>query len=186
MNPHIHIYANNADLPATIRYQVHSFMRIEWYDLDDYDMDSGVEDDVLHPSYVALTNGTTLFSFATVIWKMLELNGEQYICYGLANVITFPHFRKRGFGGQVVEAATKIIRESDADIALLWAEQQNIGFYGRSGWEAMPGLVTLVGDPQHLKVYADEPALMQFLSAKGQVARTAFEHSRVYVGEWTW
>ncbi|MEO8608220.1 MAG: GNAT family N-acetyltransferase [Chloroflexota bacterium] len=186
MNPQMHIYASNADLPAAIRYQVHSFMRIEWYDMDDYDMDSGVENDELHPSYVALTNGNTLLSFATVVRKMLELNGEKYICYGLANVMTFPHFRKRGFAGQVVEAATKIIRESDADIALLWTEQQNIGFYGRSGWETLPGLVTLVGDPQNPKVYADEPALMQFLSDKGQAARPDFEHGRVYVGAWTW
>src|SRR5690242_19219036 len=106
MPPQLHIYASNADLPAAIRYQVHSFMRILWFDRDDYDMDSGVEDDALHPTYVALTNGSTLLSFATVISKTLAFNGENYTCYGLANVMTFPHFRQRGFGGQVVEAAT--------------------------------------------------------------------------------
>jgi GNAT superfamily N-acetyltransferase len=141
----------------------------------------------VRPVHIAVTNGNTLIAYATVVWKTLELNGEIYSCGGLANVMTFPHFRKQGYGRQIVKAATKIIQEAaNVDIGMLWTAAQNAGFYAHAGWEALPEMVTLMGDTNNPQVYDDEGAMMLFLSAKGKRGRAAFEHGRVYVGEWTW
>ena len=99
MPPQLHIYPTNAELPAAVRYQVHSFMRVVWFDYDEYNVDLTVEEDEAQPSHIAVTNGSTLIAYATVVWKNLTHAGETYRCGGLANVMTFPHFRKRGYGG---------------------------------------------------------------------------------------
>jgi GNAT superfamily N-acetyltransferase len=187
MPPQLHIYTNNTDLPAAIRYQVHSFMRMVWFDYDDYNVELSVEEDETQPSHIAVTNGSTLIAFATVVWKTITHADEIYRCGGLANVMTFPHWRKRGYGRQVVDAATRIIRQSsEADIAMLWTAHGNVPFYNRSGWEAMPDMVTLIGAANKPHVYDEEIAMMLFLSDKGKNNRAAFERERVYVGEWTW
>jgi predicted acetyltransferase len=187
MPPQLHIYHNNTDLPAAIRYQVHSFMRVVWFDYDDYNVDLTVEEDAAQPTYIAVTNGSTLIAFATVVWKTITHAGEIYRCGGLANVMTFPHWRKQGYGAQVVATATRIIRQSsEADIAMLWTAHTNVPFYNRAGWEAMAEMVTLIGDANKPHVYDEETAMMLFLSDKGKTNRALYEQGRVYVGEWTW
>lgn len=187
MPPQLHIYLTNAELPAPVRYQVHSFMRVVWFDYDEYNVDLTVEEDEAQPSHIAVTNASTLIAYATVVWKNLTLAGQHYRCGGLANVMTFPHFRKRGYGAQVVKAATRIIQQSaGADIAMLWTAHDNVPFYNRAGWEAMPEMVTLIGDAKQPRVYDEEIGMMLFLSDKGKNSRALFERERVYVGEWTW
>ena len=184
MNPQLHIYPTSADLPPAYYYQAQAFMRIVFGDLDDYDMDYGLEEEAQH---IVVAQGKTLISYTAVIWTTLEFEGESYRCYGLSGVLTFPHFRGRGYGGQVVAAATDIIRQSaDADIGLLWTADKNAGFYTQQGWEVIPGMTTLSGDPQNPTVYDDELRMMLFVSAKGKQARARFERGQVYVGRETW
>jgi GNAT superfamily N-acetyltransferase len=42
-----------------------------------------------------------------VVWKRIEHDGETYETGGLTGVFTFPDFRRRGYGTQVVEAASR-------------------------------------------------------------------------------
>jgi GNAT superfamily N-acetyltransferase len=187
MPPQLDIYTTNADLPTAIRYQVHSFMRVVWFDTENYDVELAIEEDAAQPTYIAVTNGSTLIAFATVVWKTITHAGEIYRCGGLASVMTFPRWRKQGYGAQVVATATRIIRESgEADIAMLWTAHANVPFYNHAGWEAMPDMVTLIGAANKPHVYDEEIAMMLFLSDKGKNNRSAFEQGRVYVGEWTW
>ncbi len=181
----LHVYRSSAELPHPFYYQAQAFMRITWSDSDDYNIDLGLEEPQI--AFVVVAQGNRLISYAEVIWKTLLHADEPYKCYGLSGVLTFPAFRKRGYGGQVVEAAGKLIQEDpQADIALLWTAGHNASFYIRYGWEAMPNLETLVGDPEKPTLYDEELPMMQFISARGQAARAAFASGRVYVGEEQW
>jgi GNAT superfamily N-acetyltransferase len=184
MNPELHIYRSGAELPLHYYYQAQAFMRIVWGDLDNYDMDYGLQEEAQH---VVVARGKTLISYAAVIWITLEFEGEHYRCYGLTGVMTYPHFRGRGYGGQVVAAATDIIRQDPAaDMGLLWTAENNAGFYAKYSWEVMPDLTTLYGDPQKPTVADDELRLILFVSDKASAARDRFAHGRLYVGAETW
>ena len=105
----------------------------------------------------------------------------------LGSVMTFPFFRKRGYGSQLVAAATQLIhKETNADIALLWAEPANHRLYAKHGWRVMPHLITIHGDSTSPEPYTDEPAMMLFLSEKAKAAEAQFEYASVYVGEEKW
>jgi GNAT superfamily N-acetyltransferase len=161
-----------------------AFIRIFWADGDDYDIDYGLREEAFH---VLLAIGNALISYAGVVSVHIQHAGITYTCFGLSSVMTFPAFRKRGYGGHVVEVATSLIhQDTSADIALLWTPHPNEHFYARHGWQAMPHMTILVGDPAHPTVKDDELPMMLFLSDKGKQGRSDFEHSRVYIGEIGW
>lgn len=181
----LHIYRSAGELPLPYYYQAQAFMRIAWGENHDYDIDLGLKEE--NCAYVILAQGNRLISYCEVNWRTITHAGETYKCYGLSGVLTFPGFRKRGCGGQVVNAAGKLIREDQsADLALLWTAPHNASFYARYGWAAMPKLQTLIGEMENPTVYDDELPMMQFISSKGQAAREIFENGRVYVGEEQW
>jgi predicted acetyltransferase len=160
-------------------------VRIFWVDDADFDIDYNLEQE---PSLrVVMANGKSLVSYATVVWRDIELAGRRYQCAGLGDVMTFPAFRKQGYGGQVVKTATDLIRADGAvDVGLLWTAPHNTHFYERYGWEPMPDLVTLEGDLNAPDVLDDEPAMMLFTSDKGRAGRADFERGQVYIGEGKW
>lgn len=182
----LHIYRDGASLPLPFYYQIQSFVRMMWVDGEHFNIDLGL----IPPSssmVVVLAKGNSLISHVEVICTALELTGQSYKCYGLSGVMTYPAFRKRGFGGRVIDTAAALIREDpEADVALLWTAHHNVPFYVAHGWEAMPNLVTLTGDPSQPQPYDEEVRMMLFLSEKGKAARPAFEHGQVYVGQEHW
>lgn len=183
----LHIYRDGATLPPHFYYQVQSFVRMLWYGGDNNDIDWELNTTPSSSMYVVLANGKALISHVEVVCTMLELGGESYKCYGLSGVMTYPAYRKRGFAGQVIDKAAALICEDlEADVALLWTADHNVPFYTAHGWEAMPGLTTLVGDPSQPDVFDDEMRMMLFLSEKGKAARSTFEQGRVYVGSEHW
>jgi hypothetical protein len=95
-------------------------------------------------------------------------------------------YRGRGLGSELVRRATGEIEQAgDGDVALLFTYEALAPFYGRCGWQAMPGMRCLVGDPGAPEAYEDF-AMMLFLSAKGQRHRAAFERMPVYIGAFPW
>lgn len=179
----LHVYRSSAELPIHFYYQAQSFVRMEFIDGDAYDIDGEIDKPAMH---VVVANGKSLLSYVQVTWTTLDVAGETFKCYGLGGMMTYPAYRKRGLGGQVLDAAMSLIREdSAADVALLWTAHHNVHFYTEHGWEAMPNLLTTVGDPANPQVYDEEMRMMLFLSERGQAARPHFE-GRVYVGQETW
>jgi GNAT superfamily N-acetyltransferase len=182
--PELRIYRTSAELPLPLYYQAQAFSRIFWSDGDDYDIDLGLNESAI---VVVLVNGNSLITHAAIVYADVTCAGRTYKCCGLSSVMTFPAFRKRGYGGQVVQAATALIREDTAvDIALLWTAPQNTHFYSRYGWQALPTLTILMGDAAEPTVYDEEVPMMLFLSEKGRQDAARFEHGRVYVGEEGW
>ena len=116
--PELKIYNRGDDLPLPLYYQAETFVRITWADHDEYDIDGGLTEPAIH---IVLAEGNLLLSYASLIWTDLDYTGIRYRCYGLRSVFTFRGFRRRGYGGQVVQAATTLIQQKrDADIGLLW------------------------------------------------------------------
>ena len=79
-----------------------------------------------------------------------------------------------------------IKNETSADIALLWADPENYKLYRRSGWDNMPELAILSGNPTNPNRDDDGSGMVLFCSEHGENARTALEHGDLYLktGKW--
>jgi predicted N-acetyltransferase YhbS len=130
--------------------------------------------------------GDVMLSYAGEVRQEIRHAGEVFRIYGLSSVYTFPHYRGAGLGTRVVRRAMdEIERAGDGDVALLFTMPERVAFYRRCGWEAMPALRCLVGDPAQPEAHQDL-ATMRFLSARGRRRRAAFERGPVYVGRSAW
>ena len=182
--PELFIYQEDETIPPHFYYQAQSFVRIFWSDGDDRDIESGLNEPAIH---LVLAKGKSLLSYATIVQRDVNIEGQLYKMAGLGNVMTFPYFRKRGYGGQVVQAATKIIQsKTSVDFGLLWTEPKNYDFYRRSGWELTPDLVTLLGDPQNPHPYEDEEGMVLFCSDKARQERASITSGHIYIGVGKW
>jgi predicted N-acetyltransferase YhbS len=164
------------ELPAHIRWQVLSFLRMEWPFIfrGELRLTKQIHDPEFRPFHVALIEEEVLISYATVLRMRLAHADKQYEVAGLANVLTFPPFRKEGHGARVVQVATDHIKAGDADVAALFCDPALREFYGRRGWEPIEGCLTLVG-PAHDPHPSNALRMMLFLSEKGKAGRPAFE-----------
>lgn len=184
--PQVSIYPSNAELPANLECQIRAFIRITWFDAYQYDLNAPVSPEEWHPTHVVMADQHAVIGYAGVVWQMVEHNGETYKCYGLSGVFTYPAFRKKGYGRQIVDAATDRIRQDPAaDIALLFTDTSLEKFYAQAGWEAMNKTIIHIGkkdQPEHF----DNFCMMMFLSDKGKQNRAQFEEKPFYFAEYGW
>jgi hypothetical protein len=175
------------DLPPDLKWQILSFLRVAWPGgfVGENRLRDWISPPADHPSHVVLVENGLLISHAEVVWKYLDHAGERYKAYGLSGVLTYPSLRGQGYGRQVVDAGTKIIRASDADVGMFHCAHSLGPFYAKSSWIPMPGATTWVGRDNAL-VVSGELLMMLFLSEKGRRGRPAFEREPVYFGEDTW
>jgi len=175
------------ELTLPLKCQFLSFLRMTWpegFISEDQirEWDSHQEN---HPLHFVLVDGGFLISHAEVVWKYLTHAGETYKAYGLAGVFTHPAWREQGYGGQIVNAGTAYIKNSDADIGMLWCAPCLKRFYTASGWIGMEKSKTLIGPPEAPLVYG-LLLMMLFLSQKGQIGRPSFENGSIYFGTGAW
>ena len=186
MEPALSVY-RSYDLPPLVKCQIHSFMRIEWtagYTGERQFRDEvWPEGEVQNTVHFVLEERDFVISQAGVVWKRIEHDGETYETGGLTGVLTFPDFRRQGYGTQVVEAATRYIVDKGVDIGLTTSHLRS--FYTRAGWIPMEMTNILHGDPAS-PTEVDELVLMLFLSEKGKQGRRTFEDRPIYVGANSW
>jgi predicted acetyltransferase len=176
-----------ADLPPDIKCQINSFIRIQWpwiFNPSNRLMDL-MKGGAGRYSFVIAEQGV-LISHAEVNQRVLEHQGESYRVYGVGAVMTYPAFRREGFGAQVVEAATAHIKASDADFALLFTSPDLASFYEKNGWETLPGMRITVGDAAQAIPHDDEFMMGCFVSERGQQARASLRSAPLYVGPYMW
>lgn len=184
--PAIQIYPSNEALPPAYDCQIRSFIRLTWHDGYAYDLNAPLLPPEIHPQHIVMAEQHVLMSAARVSWVMMEHAGQTYKLYCLGNVLTYPAFRRRGYGNQVVQAATDLIRtDSTADAAILLTDPELEGFYSQSGWEHIDGMSLLIGSRDE-PVDDDPFAMMLFLSPKGQAAREAFTTQTVFLPGYAW
>jgi GNAT superfamily N-acetyltransferase len=173
----------NQDLPEYFAHQIRDFIRMTWFDAFQYDIHAKAMPDEWQPVYFVLAEEQALFSQAAVVTQTVGCNGRIYSCGGLSSALTYPAFRKRGYGSQVVEAATTYLKASAFDVALLWTDADKADFYGR--WEHQPAIQAYSGDKDAPQLY-DAFMMILFLSDRAKVHQAEFEKHPVYIGEFGW
>ncbi len=170
---------HHREFPPDLHWQAVSLMRVEWPFIE-----GGLPKETypagLHPVHFVVAEERVLLSYAAVIRLRVEHGGEVYGVRGLGNVLTYPASRGKGYGRQVVDAATRYIAASDADVAVLFCEPSLEGFYQRSGWAAIRGAATLTG-PREAPAAYDALRMMLFVSGKGKAGRRAFETRPLHI-----
>ena len=184
--PELKVYPFNTALPAEYECQIRAFIRMTWHDEYLYDLDGPLVPPERHPQHVVMAERHALISHARVIWVNVEHAGQTFKLYCLGDVFTYPAFRKKGYGRQVVDRGTALIRaDREADAALLFTDPVQEGFYGVSGWQHIPGLTAFAGLPENREPY-NYFAMMLFLSDKARQARQAFATQTLMLPGYGW
>ncbi len=178
-----HVYANDT-FPPHLLYQRIAFIRLLW---EDSYAEMPPHLMPLDPRYVrheVYAEGDALVSSASVIKTTVFLGEIDLTCYGLSGVMTYPYFRKRGFGGDLRDRVTAFIEaQPDADLGLLWTSVAP--FYEVRGWKSICSGKRVFGDRAKPTV-RDETTMMLFLSEKARSLRDELEQGRLYIGERDW
>jgi hypothetical protein len=91
----------------------------------------------------------------------------------------------RGYGSQVVEAASAFLTTSAFDVALLWTDADKAAFYERWGWQHHPSIRTYARDKDAPYLY-DAFTMIRFLSTRAKAQQADFENHPVYIGQYGW
>lgn len=175
------------ELPSDLKWQILSFLRITWPEgfMGENRLRDWISNESDHPSHFVFVENGILISHTEVVCKHLAHAGETYKVYGLSGVFTYPSFRGQGYGRRIVDAGTKYIRGSDADVGMLHCDFGLEPFYSKSGWIPMMTATTRIGSRDE-PIISEELMMMLFLSEKGRQGRSVFEHEPVYFGGSTW
>jgi GNAT superfamily N-acetyltransferase len=175
------------EVPREMACQIRSYARIQWPYVHgrlnriwDY---TPAED---NPVHFLLVDEEVLVSHASVNHRPVEVGNDLLKVYGLSTVFTYPAFRKSGYAAQVVQAATDHIRQSDADLAMLFTGQPLRTFYTDCGWEPVDTAKIYYGEKENPTLKDDNLVMMLFVSPKGNRAQEILSRQAVYVGKQTW
>jgi predicted N-acetyltransferase YhbS len=126
-------------LPRSFSWQALSFLRCEWPFLF-----TGANRLRSRPfgdlcaRYVVRADGEVLFSYAEVLPVVGTRAGEPVSVLGLSNVFTFPPYRREGHASEMMRTVGELINACDAELAILFCEEQLEAFYAARGWQAAP------------------------------------------------
>lgn len=174
------------DLPDHLLWQLRDFARIQWYQEITHDIKLQLHPEKWHPRYFVLVQDQILVSSATVLWKMIDFQGRSYKVYGLGMVLTYPEYRKKGYGRHVVSVATHFIKQDPtADLAILQTAPYLERFYAEHGWEHPPHVKVLNGSPEN-PVDDSGWIMAMFLSEDAQNNRKHFDETPFYLDTDIW
>lgn len=182
--PELTVYSQQ-DFPAIYKWQAIAFMRMEWTSIfhgDNLYMSETYPPE-FEPMHLVVAEGDTLLSYASLLKLDLVQAGVKYRVYGFGNLLTFPPFRRRGYGGQVLQRATSLVRQSDADVAILFCDPALESFYAAASWVPTHS-PTRMGGPEHYEDYTPL-RMMLFVSEKGSQGKADFESQPMYI-DWPW
>lgn len=152
--PKLSIY-QHSEFPALYKWQAIAFMRMEWtsifYDDNLYMSETYPPD--LQPVHFVMAQDDSLLSYASILILTIPHAGTNFQIYGFGNLLTFPPYRRQGYGGQILQAATNFIRQSDVDAAILFCDRLLEPFYSEKGWVVTPS-PTRIGTPKQYEEYA--------------------------------
>ena len=178
-------------LPRDLAVQVASYVRVQWPFL--LQRNAPLWESTPYPAdgkHFVIFDRDVLIAHALAHHKRIEHAGRTWNVGALSSVFTYPTHRGSGFGEEVVAAATKYLRESGTDFALLFCGERVKSLYLRQGWEHSQRLRVTFGNVDQPQKYEEEHlggfALILCVSDSARAAREAIESEPMYVGANTW
>ena len=173
------IYTQISAIPSGLHQQIVDFLRMEWSDgfIGKNRLRNWAHKEKHHPVIFVLVEQDILISHVAVVWRYITHKDITYKVYALSGMLTYPQFRKQGYGRKLVQAAKEYMLKIDADIIMVHTHLK--GFYEKAGFEPLPKVITLFGDPQKPK-QSEDSAFGLFLSDKGKQGRKDFESEPFY------
>lgn len=168
------------NFPAELKAEVQIILRNEW---PVNPKDKNIPRSWKITDHLVLITNDKVLSYAAVTRKSLTHNQINYDIVGLSGVITDAKERGKGYGRQVIQAATDIIKKSNSDLALFNTAQK--GLYEKFGYEFLPNGKILKGDPNNPEIYPEDVFAL-FLSARSIANRSDFENIPIYFGQRIW
>src|SRR5438128_899806 len=117
-----------AEFPIALEWQVRDFVRIVWSDAHVDSPTVPLGDPTRDPMNFVIVDGDMLISHAQVTTFAIEHAEQTYRVAGLGGVMTYPNFRKGGYGKQLVAAVTQHIASSNVDFGMLFTSPNLEGF----------------------------------------------------------
>lgn len=133
-------------------------------------------------SFVLLDGGEAA-AHAAVRRRVIRHGGEEYAAYGLSEVVVRPGSRRQGLGLQIIRAAAAFIGEQRPDVSLFTCKPELTGFYGKAGWQVLPG-ACLVGGTREKPFRSDALGLAvmaRFYSEKAVRRRADFAGAEIWL-----
>jgi predicted N-acetyltransferase YhbS len=174
-------------VPRDIAIQIRSYYRIQWphvraRDVKLWNFDP---DNPQRPINFVLMEGEALVSHAEANWRSIEIAGQTLTCAGVSGVFTYPAWRGSGLAKEVVHAATEAIRNSDADLAMLFCGTRLKNFYSECGWMAFETARIFFGDPVNPQ-QEQCMTMALLLTEKGRGVAHRLASEPVFVGPSSW
>ena len=128
-------------VPREIAVQIRSYIRMQWPPLNG--TQNRIWDFVARenePTTFALVDDEILVSHAEMNFRTTQFHSERWNVGGLSTVFTYPAFRRTGCASRIVSAATDALKESDADLAMLFCgEPFQLGPLHECSWRGSLG-----------------------------------------------
>jgi GNAT superfamily N-acetyltransferase len=177
-------------LPDLVKYQILSFMRIEWTEgfIGRWRGRRWINWPEFNPVHFVMMDQGFVVAHAESLWRDWQHNGVSYRVYGISGVFVFPDYQREGYGKQLIQAITDdCMNQPEADVGMLWCDPKLRDFYVKCGWEPMDNTITLLGDTlEDAEEHHEEILFMRFFSQRAQSRRQRFEGDRLYFGWTTW
>ncbi|OIK12440.1 GNAT family N-acetyltransferase [Bacillus sp. MUM 116] len=124
-----------------------------------------------------------LVSYAGVVHKIIEHDGQTYNIAGLSCVATDPDYHGQGLGLRTVTAATQWIeKQSNIDFGIFTCKPPLASFYNRAGaWPIVPDVV-LIGNRAEGALSSeslDVVVLMLLFSEKAKAYESILRHTTI-------
>lgn len=124
-----------------------------------------------------------LISYAGVVHKTIQHDGQTYNIVGLSCVATDPKYQGRGVGARTVAAATQWIeKQKDIDFGIFTCQPPLASFYHRSGsWLVVPNVI-LIGNRKKDALSSeslDVVVLMRLFSEKAKALESTLKYSTI-------
>lgn len=132
-------------------------------------------------SFVLIENEMAVFHVG-IRKKVLYHKGKEYVAYGLSEVVTHPHYQKKGLATQTIKKALQFIVSQKPDISIFTCTKEKVAFYARCGWEAVSN-ACFVGGTKKKPFRSDNlnlVTMIMFLSPKSKQHRKDFENTDIF------
>lgn len=171
--------------PDALRYEIAVILHRVWPDvcpMPGETIPEAHEEELNVRSFYSHIDGK-LVSYAGVIRKTINHNGQTFHIAGLSCVVTDPDYHGQGLGLQTVATATQWIEEqSDIDFGIFTCKPSLAYFYNRAGaWPIVPN-ITLIGSKDEDALSSESlevVVLMRPFSEKAKVHESMLRHTTI-------